>query len=145
MRDMPLALAWFLGSIFMLAGFAGAWILRSTNRENATSLRSRVPTDGTLTRYNDHGSSDDWGRLGCTIEYEMKGQRYQISCELNPHFHPVGQRIALMVIADKPSDAVLRDDLALNSFRWPIAVFLIGAAILAWGYIEEAMLATTSR
>ena len=145
MRDMPLALAWFLGSIIMLAGFAGAWILRSTNRENATSLRSRVPTDGTLTRYNDHGSSDDWGRLGCTIEYEMKGQRYQVSCELNPHFHPVGQRIALMVIADKPGDAVLRDDLALRSFRWPIAVFLIGAAILAWGYIEEAILATTSR
>lgn len=129
----------------MLAGLAGAWILQSTNRENATSLRSRVPTDGTLTRYNDHGSSDDWGRLGCTIEYEMKGQRYQVSCELNPHFHPVGQRIALMVIADKPSDAVLRDDLALSSFRWPIAVFLIGAAILAWGYIEEAILATTSR
>ena len=61
---MPLALAWFLGSVFMFAGLASAWILRSTNRENAASRRIRVATEGTLTRYEDHGSSDDWGRLG---------------------------------------------------------------------------------
>ena len=41
MRDMPLALAWFLGSIFMLAGVLGGWVLRRAGRRNAASLAER--------------------------------------------------------------------------------------------------------
>jgi hypothetical protein len=134
---MPLALAWFLGSVFMLAGLAGAWIVRTTNQSNASSKNGRVEIEGVITRYDDQGSSDDWGRLGCTIEYSIERQRYRISTEFNPDFYPVGQRIALMVLSSTPSDALVLEELARRSFRWPIGLLLFGAALLAWGYAEE--------
>ncbi len=137
---MPLALAWFLGSVFMLAGLAGAWIVRTTNQSNASSQNGRVEIEGVITRYDDRGSSDDWGRRGCTIEYTIERQRYQISVEFNPKFYPVGQRLALMVLSSTPSDAVVREELARRSFRWPIGLFLFGAALLAWGYAEKFQL-----
>ena len=51
MRDMPLALAWFLGSIFMLAGVLGGWVLRRAGRRNAASLAGRIEVQGHVARY----------------------------------------------------------------------------------------------
>lgn len=67
----------------------------------------------------------------------FNGQRYQITCELDPDCHPVGERVSVMVLASQPSDGVARLDLVRSSVRWPIAVFLVGVALVAWGYAEE--------
>jgi hypothetical protein len=138
MRDMPLSLAWFLGSIFMLAGAVAAWVMRKANRDNTASLRGRTEVVGTIVRYRSESDrGDDWGFRGGTIEYSFNGQRYEITSELDPDRHPVGERIAVMVLASQPSDAVARLDLAPVSMRWPVAIVLFGLVLIAWGYAEE--------
>jgi hypothetical protein len=140
MPDMPLALAWFLGSAFMLAGLVAARIVRSTNQQNSASLNARTEVEGVIASYDEAGSGDDWGRQACTIKYAFAAQQYQISAELNPAFYPVGKLIALMARTSEPSDAVLSEELSPCSYRWPIGLFFFGVVLLAWGYVEALYL-----
>ncbi|MBL8139777.1 MAG: hypothetical protein JNM38_01600, partial [Acidobacteria bacterium] len=71
---MPLALAWFLGSIFMLAGVLGGWVLRRAGRRHAASLAERVDVQGHVARYRSE-VLDDIGLPGCVVEYAFGGQR----------------------------------------------------------------------
>lgn len=136
MRDMPLALAWFLGSIFMLAGVLGGWVLRRAGRRNAASLAERVEVQGHVARYRSE-VIDDIGLPGCVIEYAVGGQRYAITAELDPAVYPEGGTIAVMVRAGQPSDGVVRDDIVPRTSWWPVVVFLLGLALVAWGYAGE--------
>lgn len=69
MRDMPLALAWFLGSTFILVGALAAWVMRKANRDNAASLLARTEVTGTIVRHRSESDrGDDWGLRGATIE-----------------------------------------------------------------------------
>lgn len=136
MRDMPLALAWFLGSIFMLAGVLGWWVMRRAARRNAASLAGRVEVRGHVARYRSE-VLDDIGLPGCVIEYAVGGQRYAITAELDPAVYPEGAGLAVMVRAGQPSDGVVKDDLVPKASRWPLAVFLFGLVLVAWGYAGE--------
>ena len=136
MRDMPLALAWFLGGIFMLAGVLGGWVIRRVGRRNAASLAQRVEVKGQVARYRSE-VLDDIGLPGCVIEYAVGGQRYAINAELDPAVYPEGAGIAVMVRADQPSDGVVRDDIVPRTSWWPVAVFLFGLALVVWGYAGE--------
>ncbi|MEP7157483.1 MAG: hypothetical protein ABI905_17005 [Betaproteobacteria bacterium] len=136
MRDMPLALAWFLGTIFMLAGVLGAWIVRGSNQACLSERARRFHIKGKIVSVSD-ASSDDWGRRDCSVEYAVGDQRYRTTVELHPSFHLAETPVLLSVRKDMPSDAVLSEELVVRGFRWPIGLFLVGVFILAYGYAEE--------
>ena len=75
MRDMPLALAWFLGSIFMLAGVLGGWVLRRAGRRNAASLAERVEVQGHVARYRSEVIDDIGTKISLTKEKDFEISR----------------------------------------------------------------------
>ncbi len=136
---MTPALAWFFGSVLMLAGLASAWVARRINSRNRESLRDRTCVQGEVTRVAAQTGVDDIGLRSSTVEYTVDGHRYRISAELGHDLCQVGLQVDVMMLPSMPSDALLRHDLRPVSFRKPMIAFLSGVALVAWNGFERGL------